>query len=504
MLFDKIYPVTCHTDHVGQGSTFVAIKGFKDDGLQYIQAAIEKGATKIVLDQAHNEQLLGKILDPAYALPWLRRGRQGQDDKKEFAYYKKVEYIFVEDTRIALAELCSRSLGNPAENLKIIGITGTSGKTTTTYITDYILRESGYKTALLGSVKNRILDEEEEITLTTQNSDYIQMFLAQCVKKGVQVVIMEVSSHGLALNRIHGIKFDVAGFTNLSPEHMDFHPTMDHYFETKTKIFNYVKGDGLAVINADSEWGIKAANVLHNNNGSKNFKIITFGQTTPNSNPEFEKFELLQNSLHSLKIKLSKSNQTIESKKLLGEFNGYNIVMAYLACKHFNIVPDNIAKAINKFVGVPGRMQCHTLKNGAQAFVDFAHKPDAFEKVLKNLRPNTDNLIVVFGCGGNKDKTKRPVMGLSAAKYADLIIVTDDNPRDEDRQAIADEIIAGIPDAKKAQMFCMLDRKEAIKKAANLATSGSIIAILGKGHENYYLIQGQKFHFDDFEEICKF
>lgn len=261
MLFDKIYPVTCHTGHVGPGSTFVAIKGFKDDGLQYIRTAIENGATKIVLDQST------------------------QFTEKQSG----VEYIFVKDTRIALAELCAKSLGNPAEKLKFIGITGTSGKTTTTYLIDYILQDAGYKTALLGSVKNRILDQEEEITLTTQNSDYIQMFCAQCVKKGVQIVIMEVSSHGLALNRIHGIKFDVAGFTNLSPEHMDFHPTMDHYFQTKLKLFEYLKKDGLAVINTDNEWGLRAANILHDDNGNQSFKTITFGQTIPNSSPDFKK-----------------------------------------------------------------------------------------------------------------------------------------------------------------------------------------------------------------------
>ena len=472
MLFDKIYPVTSHTDHVGPNSTFVVIKGFKEDGLQYIQTAIEKGATKVVLEKS--TQLTQK--------------------------HSGVEYIFVEDTRIALAELCAQALGNPAEKLKFIGITGTSGKTTTTYLIDYILHESGYKTALLGSVKNRILDQEEEITLTTQNSDYIQMFCAECVKKGVQVVIMEVSSHGLALNRIHGIELDVAGFTNLSPEHMDFHPTMDHYFQTKIKIFDYLKNDGLAVINTDNEWGIKALEQIKNSK----FSIKAFGQTTLNLNPEFEKFELLQNSLHDLKIKFAKDNQTIETKKLLGEFNGYNIAMAFLACKHFNIAPDKIALAIQKFVGVPGRMQCHTLKNGAQAFVDFAHKPDAFEKVLKNLRPHTNNLIVVFGCGGNRDKTKRPVMGSSAAKYADLIIVTDDNPRNEERETIASEIIAGIPKEKSTQTLCILDRKDAIAKAAALSQPGSIIALLGKGHENYYLIQGKKYHFDDFEEISKF
>lgn len=476
MLFDKIYPVTCHTDHVGPGSTFVAIKGFKDDGLKYIQTAIEKGATKIVLDQS--DQITQR--------------------------HPGVEYIFVQDTRVALAELCAQSLGNPTKKLNFIGITGTSGKTTTTYLIDYILRESGYKTALLGSVKNRILDQEEEITLTTQNSDYIQMFCAECVKKGVQIVIMEVSSHGLALNRIHGIGFDVAGFTNLSPEHMDFHPNMNHYFQTKLKIFDYMKKDGLAVINTDNEWGSKAANALHNENYTQNFKTITFGQTIHDSNTNFEKFEILENSLHGLKIKFAKDNQIIKTQKLLGEFNGYNIAMAFIACKYFDIKPDSIAQAIARFVGVPGRMQCHTLKNGAQAFVDFAHKPDAFEKVLKNLRPHTNNLIVVFGCGGNKDKTKRPVMGSSAAKYADLIIITDDNPRDEDRQTIADEIITGIPQPKISKTFCILDRKEAIEKAASLATANSIIAILGKGHEDYYLIKGKKYHFDDFEEIRRF
>ncbi len=479
MLFDKIYPVTCHTDHVGPGSTFVAIKGFKDDGLKYIQTAIEKGATKIVLDES------------------------SQVTHKQTG----IEYLFVKDTRIALAELCAQALGNPTEKLKFIGITGTSGKTTTTYLIDYILREAGYKTALLGSVKNRILDQEEEITLTTQNSDYIQMFCAQCVKKGVPVVVMEVSSHGLALNRIHGIKFDVAGFTNLSPEHMDFHPTMEHYLQTKLQLFKYLKDDGIAVINTDNPWGLTAATVLHDNNNiskTPNFKIITFGQAVLNSNPNNKFFEFLKNSLHGLKIKFTKQNQIIETKKLLGEFNGYNIAMASLACKYFNIAPDKIAQAIQKFAGVPGRMQCHTLKNGAQAFVDYAHKPDAFEKVLKNLRPHTQNLIVVFGCGGNRDKTKRPVMGSSAAKYADLIIVTDDNPRDEDRQTIANEILAGISKEKMANTLCILDRKDAIEKAVTFAKSNSIIAILGKGHENYYLIHDHKYHFDDFEEISKF
>lgn len=467
MLLPQTYPVTCHTDHVGKGSTFVVIKGFKEDGLQYLDKAIKNGATKIVLQD-------GTITDRKY---------------------DGIEFIFVPDTRKALAELCAQALGNPAEKLNFVGITGTCGKTTTTYLIEHILKNYGYKTALLGSVKNRILNNEEDIELTTQSSDYIQMFLAECVKQGVQVVVMEVSSHGLALNRIHEIKFDVAGFTNLSPEHMDFHPNMDHYFQTKMRLFENMKPTGLAIINADNEWGQKAETLL----SSKDFSYISFGQKTGTS-----KFELIQNDINGLKLKFHNQDILIETTKLFGEFNGYNISMACIACTYFKIPLTFISNLLKNYSGVPGRLQCHSLKNGAKAFVDYAHKPDAMEKVLKNLRNHTQNLIVVFGCGGNRDKTKRPVMGALAAKYADRIIITDDNPRDEDRQTIANEIMAGIAKEKLASSTCILERKNAIARAAELSSRNSIIAILGKGHETYYLINGKKTHFDDFEEISKF
>jgi UDP-N-acetylmuramoyl-L-alanyl-D-glutamate--2,6-diaminopimelate ligase len=467
MLFTNTYPVTCHSDHVGIGSTFVAIKGFKDDGVQYISTAIEKGTTKIVLQE-------GTALSEKYA---------------------GIDITFVPDTRKALAELSAQALGNPSEKLRFVGITGTCGKTTTTYLIESILKNYGYKTALLGSVKNKILDQEEDLALTTQNSDYIQMFLAECMKKEVQVVVMEVSSHGLALDRVHGIKFDVAGFTNLSREHMDFHPTMDHYFQTKMRLFENLKPGGLAVINADNEWSLKAVDLL----SQQESHLVSFGQARGDA-----RFELIQNSLDGLKIRFHDGDILLESDKLLGEFNGYNISMACLACKHFGIPLNVIAQAIKKYAGVPGRMQCHFLKNGAKAFVDFAHKPEAMENVLKTLRTQSDSLIVVFGCGGNRDKTKRPVMGALAGQYADQIIVTDDNPRNEDRQTIANEIIAGIPQEKQGNTTCLLDRKVAITKAVEFSKPGSIIAILGKGHENYYLINGKKTHLDDFEEISKF
>ena len=205
-----------------------------------------------------------------------------------------------------------------------------------------------------------------------------------------------------------------------------------------------------------------------------------------------------------LRFQITGFDLTLNTQHLLGDFNAYNITMASLICKSLGLSEKKIVTGISSFKGVPGRLQCHKLKNGAMAFVDYAHKPDAMEKVLKTLRPQTDHLIVVFGCGGNRDKTKRSVMGLCAANYADQIIITDDNPRDEDRQVIVDEIMAGIPEIKKSCTQCILDRASAIKTAAQISNPNSIIALLGKGHENYYLIKGKKHHFDDFEEINKY
>lgn len=462
MLLPQIYPVTCHTDHVGQGSTFVAIKGFKLNGEQFINLAREKGATTIITDKD------------------------------------------VHNTRQALAELASQAYGNPASKLKIIGITGTSGKTTTTYIIDYILQQAGYKTALLGTIKTKILDQEEESNNTTPESDYIQMFLAQCVKQGVQYVTMEVSSHSLDMFRVHGITFDALGFTNLSPEHLDYHKTMDNYFQSKSQIFKKLRPSGIIVINTDNEWGIKACEFLQNSKTSIN-PCVSFGQQQPTEKIDplhFEQITVTQNNFNGLALTLNKN--TLACQKLFAEFNAYNISMAFLICKNLGILPDTIIHALRTFNGVPGRLQVHILKNGAKAFVDFAHKPDPFGKVLKTLRQYTNDLIIVFGCGGDRDTTKRPIMGALAAQYGDTVIITDDNPRCESREKIAQEILAGITENQKHKIICELDRHKAIEMAAKKATPTSIIALLGKGHETHYLINNQIFHFDDLEEIQKF
>ena len=503
-MIPKKYPVTCHTDHVGQNSTFVAIKGFSVDGNKYIKDAIKKGATKIISEQKNPEiiKLCQKL---------------------------KIEFQQVKNARLELARQSSKALKTKNIKTKIIGITGTKGKTTTTYIVEHILRTAGFKTALIGTIKNKILDKEVDSINTTPESDFLHMFLHQCNKKDVDYLVMEVSSHALSLDRTYGIKFDSIGFTNLASEHLDFYKTMQKYFHAKFKIFKQVKKseentplrpggyegqasvetfnvDGHIIINKDNDWGKKATELLKNKNN-----IIPL---------EEKNFEQIKEQI---------------PEHMPGKFNIYNFTMAFLICKKLGIPTKTIKLAIRNFPGVPGRLQKHILKNKAIAFVDYAHNPSSMEEVLKTLRSLTKDLIVVFGCGGDRDKTKRPIMGEISTKYADKVIITNDNPRFENTRDIIKDIVTGISDknrkntpsrrqpvlqshlgvggrlwrARRVWKHLMFmnkiqiieDRKSAIKQAAQISTKNSIIAILGKGHENYNLIKGKKYFFDDFSQI---
>lgn len=459
MLLPKIFPVTCHTDHVGPGSTFIAIKGFADDGTKYIAQALLQGASTIVI-------------------------QQDQADRSVQALCKEhnATLACVTNARQELALRASTALGNPAKKLKIIGITGTKGKTTTTYLTEYILRFAGYKTALLSSIVNRIGDQAQASSNTTPESDYLQMFLAECAAQNIEYVVMEVSSHALSLSRVYGIEFDAVGFTNLTPDHMDFHVSMDDYFTAKATILNMLKPGGAAIINTDDLWGQKACNAAANTTN-----IVSFGK---------HRYPSLQH--HMMESEL------LACPALFGDFNAYNVTMASLLCQAQNIDRKTIEQALSNFPGVPGRLQRHTLGNGARAFVDYAHNASSTHEVLTTLRAHTDHLIVVFGCGGNRDKGRRPGMGKVAAELGDVVIITSDNPRMEDPAGIINDILAGIAQESISKVTCQPDRHKAIALAAEQATKDSIIALLGKGHENYFYVQGQKLHFDDFEEISKF
>lgn len=468
-LVPQIFPVTCHTDHVGQNSTFIVLQG-RINGINFIPLALKKGARTFVLDheQRTNFQQICCC---------------GTLEKNECPNCG-VRYEFVNNARQEVGLRTAQALNFPAKKLQLIAITGTKGKTTTTHLIHHILNHAGYKTALIGGIYNKIGTElYEESYLTTPIADYLQMFLAQCVKQEVKYVVMEASSHALDLGRLYGLEFDSIGFTNLGQDHLDYHQTMDQYFTVKLQIFKQLKPDGSAVINTSNSWGKKA------------FELCMSKKTETN-------FIIEQNSLEGLTIKLLPNNITLSSNALFGPFNAENIAMAATIGLNFGLSITQINLAVATFQGTPGRLQKHRLKNGATAFVDFAHNPSSFEAVLSALRPLTNHLLVIFGCGGNRDTTKRPLMGNIAATYGDIIFITNDNPRFENEMTIINDIKRGITTNKP--LYCNSDRKKTIEQAVALSHQGSIIALLGKGHEKQFLIQGEKFEFDDFEQISRF
>lgn len=475
MLLPKIFPVTCHTNHVGPGSTFVAITGYAKDGGQFIAQAVSLGATTVVI---------------------------GADSDLETLQHKfpTIKFIVSTNTRASLAQLSAKALDNPADKLTIIGITGTKGKTTTAFLVHHILTTHGYKTALLSSVCNKIQQLTEESTLTTPDSDYLHMFFDQCIKQKVTHVVMEVSSHALSLHRTHRILFSAVGFTNLDAEHMDFYATLEDYFAAKFLLLTQVKRGGTIIINTDNTWGNKAfemATILYGTNS-----IIPISQ----HNPLTENLTIKQNSIAGLALTIATQTNSLSLKTshLFGEFNAYNISMAAHLAQSLGIPDEIIQGAIATFTGTPGRLQVHTLKNGAKAFVDFAHNPSSMEAVLKTLRPLSTHLIVVFGCGGNRDTTKRPVMGKLAVDYGDQVIITSDNSRNEEPSFVITEIMNGIPQEQRSKVMNKIDRKAAIAWAAQLSRSESIIALLGKGSEPYLLIKDKKIPFSDLEEIRQY
>ena len=486
LILSKIYPVSCHTNHIGKNSIFVSIQGEKENGLKYINAAIKKGATKIVVNKKFKSQIL-----------------KTSELKKSF---NDIEYIFTDNARKALAILSAQRLNNPSSKLKIIGVTGTKGKTSTTYIINHILQSAGFDTAIIGTIKNQIKNKEVESTLTTPQSDFLQMFFNECVKEKVDYVIMEISSHALSLDRVHNVQFDAIGFTNLQPEHLDFYPSINEYFKAKYSIFEHSNKKTFSVINSDDKWGKKAIEMLNRKKHLmlmlKNVKIISFSK----NKSEKTNFKITKNNLSGLNIEIKTINQNLNlnTPKLFGLFNAYNITMASLICLNLGIEKEKIKSALTNFEGIQGRLQMHKLKKGSTAFVDYAHNPSSVEAVLKTLKKLNKKIITVFGCGGDRDKIKRPVMGKLASELSDYIIITNDNPRSENPQKIAVEILNGISKKYLYKVKTILNRKTALEHAVSISDKDSIIAILGKGHENYYLIKDKKLYFDDFEEISRF
>ncbi len=459
MIFPQIFHVTSHTDHVGQGTTFVVVAGMKEHGEKYIPVALEKGAGTIVIEKTC--ELSAEI-------------------NEKIKKYNAV-VIRVENARKALAELSAQAYNYPAKKLKIIGITATKGKTTTTFLTEHALAQAGYKTAMLSSVHNKIGTTILPTTLTTRQPDYLHAFFAECVKQNVEYVVMEVAAQAMSLYRVHGIEFDAVIFMNFAQEHAEFYASYDDYFIAKASIIKYAKPNA-PVILCKNDARI-ASLASHTSNP------VIYEQPTPDDTHD------------SLKgINVRHHDIWYQCSALCGNYNASNMIAALEILKALNI--QAFPHIFENFAGVPGRLTKYVLPNGATAFLDYAHNPSSYQALLSTLRNYTNDLIVVFGCGGGKDPLKRPVMGSIAAQYANKLIITSDNPRYEDPAIIVGDILKGILQEDMTKVYCELNRSKAIQKAYEISCNESIIAILGKGLEEYQEIMGIKHYYCDAHEVA--
>ena len=463
----KQYPVACHTDHIGLGSTFVAIKGFASNGALFVSRAIEKGATRIVLKQ--NEQLSQATL--------------------RLAHQNEIKIQRVAHTRKALAQLSAQAAGFPAKKLKILGITGTKGKTTTASLLCHILRQAGYQTALLSSVGNMIHNQTFPAPLTTAQPDYLHQFLKTCVDENIEWVVMEVAAQAISLHRIDGIEFDVVIMTNIAREHLEFYASMDAYAQAKMKLVSFCKKDAPVWLNADDA---RLARIDTNN-------LHWFGTRANHVQIRGNLLCTEKNNALALKASIIHDDKEyiISCQSLCGEYNLYNVLSAVAGSLHAGVAWPMICKAIAKFSGVPGRLEQFALPNGATAIIDHAHNPLSFQVLLSMLRAQTDQLIVIFGAGGERDHGRRPEMGCIAAEYADFVILTTDNPRSEDPEKIVADIVQSISDKQRHKVIIEMDRKQAIYKAYEASHAGSIITLLGKGTEEYQLVGTTKIPFSE-------
>ncbi len=470
IVMPTVFPVACHTDNIGQGSTFVAVKGQREDGIIHIPRALELGATTIVIE--HDAQLSQEITELI---------------KKSGAIVQRVE-----NSRAALAQLSAQAYGFPAQKLKIIGVTGTKGKSSTVFMLEHILKKAGYQTALMSTVRNSIKGTVFKASLTTPQPDYVHAFLNQCVQEGVEYVAMEVAAQAMSLHRVDGIFFETVLFTNFDREHGEFYNTMEDYFVAKALLFDHVKPGGSRLINIDDAWGKKLF--------AQYPQSLTFGiqekDLVYRARPVDIISHLTSEIIHNGKT------YVVTCPSLFGAFNVYNVLAAVSLAHEIGIPLAQAVASLADFPGTPGRLERYILPNGAYGVIDYAHNPSSFTAILSSLRAITPHLIVVFGAGGNRDVTKRPIMGGIVAQFADLIVVTSDNPRTEQAQMIADQICAGIPDDARAKIICELDRELAIKKAYALSHAGSMIAILGKGPDEYQIIGTTKYPFSE-KQILK-
>ena len=451
-----ITAVTHDSRKAGPGTLFVAIKGLTADGNQFVEAARKKGASAVASEQP-----------PASGSPWLQ----------------------VPDAREALALLSAAVLGEPAKALQLIGVTGTNGKTTTTYQIDAALRAAGHKVGLLGTVLYRIGDRMADATRTTPEASDLQGLLREMVDAGCSHDVLEVSSHSLELRRVAGLEFRVATFTNLTRDHLDFHGDMEAYFQAKRKLFaDLVATDGRSVINADDDRAPDLA-------AASRAPVWTYGIERP---ADF-RAENVQLALDGTRFRVRSPAGVYEVETaLVGRFNVQNVVAAFATSVAAGIDPDVALRGLATVTGVPGRLERVAGATAFAVIVDYAHTDDALKNLLETVRElSPTRVITVFGCGGDRDRTKRPLMGAVASRLSDVVIVTSDNPRSEPPEAILEEIQRGMNGGRKAERHAIVDRREAIARALEMARPGDAVVIAGKGHETYQVLRDRTVPFDD-------
>ncbi len=446
---------------VAPGQVFVALKGQHADGTSFARQAIERGAAAIVSEQPAPDGV---------RVPWAVVG----------------------DARLALAVLSVAFHGDPSREMRVIGITGTNGKTTTAYLVASIFEAADVRCGILGTVAYRIGDEVREATRTTPEAPDVQALLREMVDRQCGACAMEVSSHALSLRRVDGITFSAGIFTNLTRDHLDFHADMDDYFRAKRRLFEMLPADAPSLLNVDDPRGLSLVEV--------GGRPVTYGINRPadvTSGP-------LSFSLKGLTFDVRTPRGTLHvTSKLMGRPNVYNILAAVSTATALDVPFEAIERGLTSLDGVPGRFQVVSdPKDEVTVVVDYAHTDDALRNLLETARPlAAGRLITVFGCGGDRDRTKRPLMGMVAGRLSDLVVITSDNPRSEDPSRIIEEVQRGITsdtrrDSAQGQL-AIVDRRAAIAKAIELARSGDVVLVAGKGHEKYQVIGDRVLPFDD-------
>ncbi len=449
--------------NIKKADLFVAIKGNVVDGHKFIDVAIKNGAIAIIC-----ETLPDNLIDG-------------------------ITYVEVDNSNSALAIMASNFYDAPSENLKLVGVTGTNGKTTVASLLSQLFKKAGYKVGLLSTVKILVDNKVYKATHTTPDSLTINKYLKEMNDAGVEFCFMEVSSHGIHQNRIEGLCFEGGIFTNLSHDHLDYHNTFSEYRDVKKTFFDTLSSKAFALVNTDDKNGL----VMLQNTQAKKYTYALKGYAD-------YKAQILENQFGGLLLKVNDSEVWT---RLIGNFNAYNVLAIYATAELLGLEKVEILRLISELESVSGRFQYIISDEKITAIVDYAHTPDALKNVLEtinSIRTKNEELITVVGCGGDRDKTKRPKMGHIASALSTKVIFTSDNPRSETPEVILEDIEKGVEPQNFKKIVTISDRKQAIKTACQLAQPNDIILIAGKGHETYQEIKGQRFDFDDYKIVQEF